>query len=300
MKAVVSFPARPSTIRLYYLVFSPRRNFSLFSHPVYHTFPFSMAHGRNRLYFAIAFLVSAIPSLVATYLMAHEYTALSLILFITSLLCLVISIVMFLGYKTIKKSAPVIARTLSRTSRILSPIARYLSDTYVIGPIISAIIRVCFFMWFCLLLSCDVFIRTVLRQFVGYHPTGKTYCKSSHSALSVDPIITPILTHDRIHPEFVTAIINAMNKNLDLFDDTIPRSSNLESGKKFRQRKRATDTKDTRLSDLLRRPRYSLPLAYTLGVASRLVYEDVEVIKYELDRAGFDVKNTFRPIAYKV
>jgi hypothetical protein len=91
-----------------------------------------------------------------------------------------------------------------------------------------------------------------------------------------------------------------MNKNLDLFDDTIPRSSNLESGKKFRQRKRATDTKDTRLSDLLRRPRYSLPLAYTLGVASRLVYEDVEVIKYELDRAGFDVKNTFRPIAYKV
>ncbi|GAB5590118.1 hypothetical protein Unana1_05018 [Umbelopsis nana] len=125
-------------------------------------------------------------------------------------------------------------------------------------------------MWFCLLLSCDVFIRSVLRQFVGYHPTGKTY-----------------------------SIINAMNKDLDLFDDTIPRTSNLESGKKFRQRKRATDTNDNGLSDLLRRPRYSLPLAYTLGVASRLVYEDVDVIKYELERAGFDVENTFRPIAYK-
>ncbi|CAO3685438.1 unnamed protein product [Umbelopsis ramanniana] len=229
-----------------------------------------MAHGRNQLYFAIAFLVSAIPSLVATYLMAHEYTALSLILFITSLLCLVISIVMFLGYKTIKKGAPVIARTLSRTSKLLSPIARYLSDTYVIGPIISAIIRVSFFMWFCILLSCDVVIRSVLRQFVGYHPTGKTY-----------------------------SIINAMNKNLDLFDDTIPRTSNLESGRKFRQRKRATDSKNTDLSDLLRRPRYSLPLAYTLGVSSRLAYEDVEVIKYELAKAGFDVENTFRPIAYK-
>lgn len=91
-----------------------------------------------------------------------------------------------------------------------------------------------------------------------------------------------------------------MNKNLDLFDDTIPRTSNLESGRKFRQRKRATDSKNTDLSDLLRRPRYSLPLAYTLGVSSRLAYEDVEVIKYELAKAGFDVENTFRPIAYKV
>lgn len=149
-----------------------------------------MAHGRNRLYFAIAFLVSAVPSLVATYLMAHEYTVLSLILFITSLLCLVVSILMFLGYKTIKKSAPVIARTLSSTSRILTPIARYLSNTYVIGPIISAIIRVSFFMWFCLLLSCDVLIRSVLRQFVGYHPTGKNYCKLSANDLG------PSLTHD--------------------------------------------------------------------------------------------------------
>jgi hypothetical protein len=110
----------------------------------------------------------------------------------------------------------------------------------------------------------------------------------------------PKLTHDPTHPKFVTAIINAMNKNLNLFDDTIPRTSNLESGRKFRQRKRATDSKDTALSDLLRRPRYSLPLAYTLGVSSRLAYEDVEVIKYELARAGFDVENTFKPIAYKV
>ena len=155
-----------------------------------------MAHGRNRLYFAIAFLVSAIPSLVATYLMAHEYTALSLILFITSLLCLVVSIVMFLGYKTIKKGAPAIARTLSRTSKLLSPIARYLSDTYVIGPIISAIIRVSFFMWFCILLSCDVVIRSVLRQFVGYHPTGKTYCKFAHWPVSMPPN-RPKLTHDQ-------------------------------------------------------------------------------------------------------
>lgn len=96
------------------------------------------------------------------------------------------------------------------------------------------------------------------------------------------------------------AVINAMNKRLDMFDDTIPRTSNLESGEKFRQRKHATDTKDKHLSDLLRRPRYSLPLAYTLGVASRLAYEDVDVIKYELKRAGFDVENTFRPVAYKV
>jgi hypothetical protein len=43
-----------------------------------------------------------------------------------------------------------------------------------------------------------------------------------------------------------------------------------------------------------------LSLAYTLAVASKLVYEDVEVIKHELKKAGFDVDRTFRPIAYKV
>jgi hypothetical protein len=48
------------------------------------------------------------------------------------------------------------------------------------------------------------------------------------------------------------------------------------------------------------KPEYSLTMAHTLSVASKLAYEDVEVVRFELQKAGFDVDNTFRAIAYKV
>lgn len=94
-----------------------------------------------------------------------------------------------------------------------------------------------------------------------------------------------------------------MDPRLELFDDTIPRTKHLEDSELFKQRKqlRMTDEQESReLTSLLKRPKYSVPLAYTLSVASKLVYEDIDVIKYELKRAGFDVDSTFRPIAYKV
>lgn len=49
-----------------------------------------------------------------------------------------------------------------------------------------------------------------------------------------------------------------------------------------------------------RRPEYSLCMAHTLSVASKLAYEDVAVVKYELEKAGYDVENTFKAIGYKV
>jgi hypothetical protein len=97
-----------------------------------------------------------------------------------------------------------------------------------------------------------------------------------------------------------------MDPRIELFDDTIPRTKHLEDSELFKQRKqmRMTDEKNgpesRELTALLKRPKYSVPLAYTLSVASKLVYEDIQVIKYELKKAGFDVDNTFRPIAYKV
>lgn len=47
------------------------------------------------------------------------------------------------------------------------------------------------------------------------------------------------------------------------------------------------------------KPHYSLSVAHTLSVASKLAYEDVAVVKYELEKAGFDVEGTFKPIGYK-
>ena len=48
------------------------------------------------------------------------------------------------------------------------------------------------------------------------------------------------------------------------------------------------------------RPEYSQSIAYTLAVASKLAYEDVGLIKHELEKDGFDVKRTFLPLAFKV
>ncbi|KAG0215795.1 hypothetical protein BGX28_008105 [Mortierella sp. GBA30] len=46
------------------------------------------------------------------------------------------------------------------------------------------------------------------------------------------------------------------------------------------------------------RPRYSQPIATTLAMMSKLVYEDVPIIRHELARSGYDL-HTFRAIAYK-
>ena len=92
-----------------------------------------------------------------------------------------------------------------------------------------------------------------------------------------------------------------MDPKIQLFDDSIPRTKNLESSELFKSRKQLRMTDESReLTTLLKRPKYSLPLAYTLSVASKLVYEDIQVIRYELKKAGFDVDQSFRPIAYKV
>ncbi|CEP11510.1 hypothetical protein [Parasitella parasitica] len=121
----------------------------------------------------------------------------------------------------------------------------------------------------------DQLIRAVFRLLIGRHPSKRDY-----------------------------SITSAMDPRIEMFDDTIPRSKHLENSELFEQRKQlrmtdATGHESRALTTLLKRPKYSVPLAYTLSVASKLVYEDVDIIKYELKKAGFDVERTFKPIAYK-
>ncbi|GAA5796814.1 hypothetical protein HPULCUR_002192 [Helicostylum pulchrum] len=236
-----------------------------------------MAQGRNRIYFAIAFVISSIPALFALYALQDNLTFLSTILFALSIISMGLSTFLFLGYKTVKHGTPMIFTLLASISRSLAPFTRYLSRTTVIGPAFSIVIRFLFFLGFIVLLMSDHLIRTILRCVVGKHPSNRNY-----------------------------SITNAMDPRIELFDDSIPRTKHLENSELFKQRKqlRMTDEhngpESRELTSLLKRPKYSVPLAYTLSVASKLVYEDVEVIKYELKKAGFDVDNTFRPIAYKV
>ncbi|KAI7907924.1 Alpha/Beta hydrolase protein [Cokeromyces recurvatus] len=233
-----------------------------------------MARGRNRIYFAIAFAISSIPALVAIYAFKHQLTVLSSFLFALSIISMGISTFIFLSYKTVKHGTPLVLSTLANISQSLAPMARFLSKTIILGPLFSLIIRIGFFLSFVILLMSDQLIRIVFGLFIGRHPSKRTY-----------------------------SITCAMDPRIEFFDDTIPRTRHLENSELFKQRKQIRMKEENGMSgaltSLMKRPKYSVPLAYTLSVASKLVYEDVEVIKYELKKAGFDVENTFRPIAYK-
>ncbi|KAF9984321.1 hypothetical protein BGZ75_004115 [Mortierella antarctica] len=59
-----------------------------------------------------------------------------------------------------------------------------------------------------------------------------------------------------------------------------------------------TPSEQQRAKPAADRPRYSQPIATTLAMISKLVYEDVPIIRHELARSGYDL-HSFRPIAYK-
>lgn len=136
-----------------------------------------MAQGRNRIYFAIAFVISSIPALFALYALQDNLTFLSTILFALSIISMGLSTFLFLGYKTVKHGTPMIFTLLASISRSLAPFARYLSRTTVIGPAFSIIIRFLFFLGFIVLLMGDNLVRTILRCVVGKHPSNRNYCK---------------------------------------------------------------------------------------------------------------------------
>ncbi|RCH95365.1 hypothetical protein CU098_000339, partial [Rhizopus stolonifer] len=234
-----------------------------------------MAKGRNRLYFALAFVISSIPSIFAVYALKNDLTILSSLLFALSIISMGLSTFLFLSYKTVKHGTPIILGILASISQCLAPLTHILSKTIIIGPIFSFIIRTFFFLGFVILLMSDQLVRAFFRFFIGKHASGRDY-----------------------------SITSAMDPHLELFDDTIPRSKHLENSELFKQRKELRMTEQQgpesrALTALLKRPKYSVPLAYTLSVASKLVYEDVDVIKHELKKAGFNVDTAFRPIAYK-
>ncbi|KAI8139697.1 Alpha/Beta hydrolase protein [Fennellomyces sp. T-0311] len=79
------------------------------------------------------------------------------------------------------------------------------------------------------------------------------------------------------------SIVNAVDPQFQLFDTSLDDPQKDE--KKYPSRQP--------------RPEYSRSMAYTLSVASKLAYEEVGVIKHELEKDGFDVKRTFLPMAFK-
>ncbi|KAF9187546.1 hypothetical protein BGZ50_001893 [Haplosporangium sp. Z 11] len=59
-----------------------------------------------------------------------------------------------------------------------------------------------------------------------------------------------------------------------------------------------TTSENNKVKSVVNQPRYSQPIATTLAMVSKLVYEDVPIIRHELARSGYDL-HSFRAIAYR-
>ncbi|KAI8082542.1 class 3-domain-containing protein [Gilbertella persicaria] len=161
--------------------------------------------------------------------------------------------------KLVQHCMPIILRILGLLNKRLMPIARSISHTKIIGPLINLFIRTQFFFWFVGLMMCDQLIRIVLGRFAGQHTTHRYL-----SLINVGDL--------RFFPQ-------------DNLQDTT--------------KSRLLDSNYGKSNPDFKRPEYSLSIAHTLSVASKLAYEDVAVVKYELASAGYDVENTFKAIGYK-
>lgn len=88
-------------------------------------------------------------------------------------------------------------------------------------------------------------------------------------------------------------MVNAVDPHFEFFDDSILEFTTPSPYAAYpHMQQRVTKSTD----DV---PTYSPRLAYTLAVASKIVYEDIGVIEHELEKDGFDM-STFRPMAYRV
>ncbi|KAL0077191.1 Alpha/Beta hydrolase protein [Phycomyces blakesleeanus] len=227
----------------------------------------------NKIYFGLSTIISALPSLFGYHLYQKGRKYVAYLLYSSSFFVFGLFIAIFISYQTLRHGTPYVFSFLTKINHLLAPIAKNLAASRILGPCISLVVRSIFFVCFMFIIMSDRLVRTFLGRFVGKHAS-----------------------------ERYISVCNAADPNFDMFDSTIPQAPCLENSEQFALKKRTSvqpgDQKGF-LTDQMQRPKYSQPLAYTLAVACKLVYEDIALIKYELSRAGFDVENTFKPMAYK-
>ncbi|KAL1917237.1 uncharacterized protein VTP21DRAFT_4893 [Calcarisporiella thermophila] len=181
-------------------------------------------------------------------------------------------LIVYLSFKIVNFATPLVLRVLTTVAMVVTPIARLLSRVPVIAEISGWFLRILFFIWFILLLTGDAMVRAVLKRFVGHHaPTGRPF-----------------------------SLVNACDTRfqpLGLFDDSKAALEDEEIANEFAEAARLARLEGSHL--VPRMPFYSRTIAFTLAMLSKLSYEDLPVIKYELERhGGFDM-STLKPIAYK-
>ncbi|ORZ12395.1 hypothetical protein BCR42DRAFT_420534 [Absidia repens] len=170
------------------------------------------------------------------------------------------------GYKAIQRAVPRCTQILFHLDNVmLNPLTTWLAHHIpVVSILLALVFQSFFFLSFLLLLLCEEVIRVSLMVFIGQHPSGRS--------ISVVNAMDPMFDFHALEKKSTTTTNVAS-----------PESSPLP-------------TAPSLLTRMMNRPQYSLPLAYTLSVASKLGYEDIDVIKYELKQAGsnpLNIQNCF-------
>ncbi|KAG0185834.1 hypothetical protein DFQ28_008713 [Apophysomyces sp. BC1034] len=226
-----------------------------------------MADSGLKICAGLTLVLASIPILGALYARTYQYYWSSYGLFALSAFVFAMSVCSYIGYRTIKQGTPFLLRFLGRLNNVLTPVAHYLSHNKVIGPLFSVVIRANFFVSFMVLLLGDQLLRAVVGRFVGRHAK-----------------------------RWNLSVANAVDPYFHFFDDTIPEFTEAHQDTSQSQNKQHIINRLGRPIDTI--PKYSPRLAYTLSIASKLVYEDVGVLEHELEKDGFDM-TTFRPMAYR-
>ncbi|EPB93009.1 hypothetical protein HMPREF1544_00083 [Mucor circinelloides 1006PhL] len=224
-----------------------------------------MSSKGKQLVMEITILVSFVVALVGYYFNYKGRWILSLLCYLTAVFILSVPIVMYVSFKTIQYFMPFIMRSLTRLNQRLMPIAQYVSHHKILGPAISIFIKSQFFVWFMVLMMSDQAIRIIMGRFAGQH--------ASNQYLSL-----------------INVGDNRFFKSIHEVQMPATKEQQEQIHKLASYGKSNPDFK---------RPQYSLSVAHSLSVASKLAYEDVAVVKYELEKAGYDVEHTFKAIGYK-
>ena len=222
----------------------------------------------------ITLLVALIPALLGYYANYKGRWIISLFCYSFSFFILLIPPFLYVAFKCIQHCLPLISRMLVRISNRTRPIINAISKNKVLGPCVNLVIRCHFFVIFMTLLMSDQLIRKLLSPFIPEHATKRHLCKRTERMYFSLSLL-----------KLFIAVINVGDAKFfrlgNHHHQTPPKSTrSFENEKGFK------------------RPQYSLSIAHTLCIASKLAYEDVDVVKYELEQAGY--LNSFKPIGYKV
>ncbi|KAI9219587.1 hypothetical protein BC828DRAFT_385786 [Blastocladiella britannica] len=177
----------------------------------------------------------------------------------------------FAIHRRVAHSLDAIVRLLLAASSIATPLARWVAQSRPLAFAATALLKMTFFSWFSGLVLADRVLRHALGKLAGRHVATDTAFSLVNAA---DPSFQPA----------------------GIFSDTVDADLDLPAPTST-----GADADDALTSEQLLRAQgipFRPKTAYSLSVAAKLAYEDLVVMRHELEAAGFDLE-TFTPIHYR-